>query len=363
MRPQARQRTCNGERERLSQVVAQERRQAGLAHAFTLCLTLTCRGLPLFVPTAMAALAAGSWRIFLMPIDTAKTVLQVEGNEGYRSLMRRIGRGELSAFYQGSLATAAAAALGHFPWFYVYTLLNEAIRAPAGWLGKLCRNAFIGFVASLVADTLTNVMRVVKTTKQATASLSSISYAQTVQIILAADGWNGLFGRGLSTRILTNGEQIRKTEVSEGKMMGGERNGLDGFGMCECDRAQDCCSLFHLSPSHLRGARIVLSCTTGLQSIVFTVVWRALSESAFFQSMIESQYEDDDGKRCLISNRKRFKIKDGVSYSYSFENSHSLHTDGAGDDGEASDGAERAHGVQESSREDAELIQRPSKSM
>lgn len=110
----------------------------------------------------MAALAAGSWRIFLMPIDTAKTVLQVEGNEGYRSLMRRIGRGELSAFYQGSLATAAAAALGHFPWFYVYTLLNEAIRAPAGWLGKLCRNAFIGFVASLVADTLTNVMRVMK---------------------------------------------------------------------------------------------------------------------------------------------------------------------------------------------------------
>lgn len=194
------------------------------------------RDLPIFFSTFVASIAAGAWRLVLMPIDTSKTVLQVEGNEGYRSLMRRISRGEFSAFYQGALATAAAAAFGHFPWFYVYGVLDEALRAPVGVLGKLCRNAFIGFMASAVSDALTNVIRVIKTTKQATASLSSISYMQTVQIILAADGWKGLFGRGLSTRILTN----------------------------------------------------------GLQSILFTVVWRALSESTYFKTMVEPNYEDDD---------------------------------------------------------------------
>ena len=164
------------------------------------------RDLPLFFSTVLASVAAGAWRLVLMPIDTSKTVLQVEGNEGFRSLMRRISRGEISAFYQGALATAAAAALGHFPWFYVYGVLDEALKAPIGVVGKLCRNAFIGFMASVVSDTLTNVIRVIKTTKQAAASLSSISYTQTVQIVLAADGWKGLFGRGLSTRILTNGK-------------------------------------------------------------------------------------------------------------------------------------------------------------
>ena len=191
------------------------------------------RGLPLFVSTAVASFAAGGWRIFLMPLDTAKTVLQVEGHEGFRSLLRRIGRGEVSALYQGAIATAVAATLGHFPWFYVHNFLSEAMRPARGAFGKLWRNAFIGFVASVVSDMLTNVVRVVKTIKQ--ASFSSISYAQTIQLVLAADGWRGLFGRGLSTRILTN----------------------------------------------------------GLQSMLFSVVWKALSESSLFKAL-EPTYEDDD---------------------------------------------------------------------
>ena len=72
--------------------------------------TIKNRGLPLIFSTILASFTAGAWRIFLMPIDTAKTVLQVEGKEGYRSLMRRIVRGEISALYQGAAATAIAAA-------------------------------------------------------------------------------------------------------------------------------------------------------------------------------------------------------------------------------------------------------------
>ncbi len=76
------------------------------------------RDLPLVAATAMAAVAAGCWRILLMPIDTAKTVSQVQGAEGFRALMRRVAlQGEISPLYQGAFATAVSAALGHFPWF------------------------------------------------------------------------------------------------------------------------------------------------------------------------------------------------------------------------------------------------------
>lgn len=89
------------------------------------------------------------------------------------------------------------------------------------------RNAFIGFASSIVSDTVANFMRVIKTTKQALATRgdeqdleyrrrrSSISsdqskratYAEAIAIILAADGWKGLFGRGLKTRIFANALQ------------------------------------------------------------------------------------------------------------------------------------------------------------
>jgi hypothetical protein len=34
-----------------------------------------------------------------------------------------------------------------------------------------------------------------------------ISYQDTVRMIIAKDGWSGLFGRGLQTRLLTNAIQ------------------------------------------------------------------------------------------------------------------------------------------------------------
>ena len=73
---------------------------------------------------------------------------------------------------------------------------------------KLLRNASIGFVASIVSDTIVNAFRVVKTTKQSlVAKHAVVSYGEVVAMILAADGWKGLFGRGLGTRYLTNAIQ------------------------------------------------------------------------------------------------------------------------------------------------------------
>jgi hypothetical protein len=84
-------------------------------------------------------------------------------------------------------------------------------------------------VSSIISDSVANFMRVIKTTKQALAargddedmeygrmksSLSNVghrakgaTYAEAIGVILAADGWKGLFGRGLKTRIFANALQ------------------------------------------------------------------------------------------------------------------------------------------------------------
>jgi hypothetical protein len=52
-----------------------------------------------------------------------------------------------------------------------------------------------------------DIRGVIKTTKQSLASKQSVGYVDAVRIILAADGFRGLFGRGLRTRILANALQ------------------------------------------------------------------------------------------------------------------------------------------------------------
>jgi hypothetical protein len=72
---------------------------------------------------------------------------------------------------------------------------------------KLLRNAGIGLVASMVSDTVVNAVRVVKTTKQSIGSKHAVSYGEIIRMVVAADGWRGLFGRGLRTRIFANALQ------------------------------------------------------------------------------------------------------------------------------------------------------------
>lgn len=64
--------------------------------------------LPLPLKTAAGSIAAGAWRIFLMPIDTSKTAMQVEGREGLERLVEKVTENGPSPLYQGALASAAA---------------------------------------------------------------------------------------------------------------------------------------------------------------------------------------------------------------------------------------------------------------
>lgn len=55
--------------------------------------------------TFVASIVVGAWRMLLMPIDTCKTVLQVDSAEGFRQLMRRVRAGKVGVLYQGMLSS------------------------------------------------------------------------------------------------------------------------------------------------------------------------------------------------------------------------------------------------------------------
>eukprot|EP01031_Cornospumella_fuschlensis_P045590 gene45590-55797_t len=62
--------------------------------------------LPVAAKTVAASIGAGIFRIGLMPVDTFKTTMQVEGKEGVQKLMAKFRVQGPSAFFQGALASA-----------------------------------------------------------------------------------------------------------------------------------------------------------------------------------------------------------------------------------------------------------------
>jgi len=161
--------------------------------------------LPVAVKTMCASGAAASFRLFLMPIDAWKTTKQVEGADGLKKLLAKTKK-HPTALWQGGLATMGATWVGHFPWFFTYNVLKKELpQFDFMPYGNLVRNASIGFTAAAVSDCCSNSLRVLKTTRQ--TSTEQVSYLDSAKSIIAKEGVGGLFGRGLKTRILTNGMQ------------------------------------------------------------------------------------------------------------------------------------------------------------
>ncbi|GBF98260.1 mitochondrial carrier protein [Raphidocelis subcapitata] len=143
----------------------------------------------------------------------------VEGATGLTSLGNKISKGGPQVLYHGALAASAATFVGHYPWFATYNTLDHYLPRPdadATLASKLLRSAFMGFwgggggvggrdAASLVSDTCSNSIRVVKTAKQTVTT--PMGYPEVVKMIIEKDGLGGLFGRGLRTKILANAVQ------------------------------------------------------------------------------------------------------------------------------------------------------------
>merc|ERR1719201_3152556 len=159
---------------------------------------------PAPVKTLFSSATASSMRAFLVPVDTVKTIMQVEGKDGIPKLMAKYKAGGPIVFFHGTGATLAASFVGHYPWFTTFNTLQATWPKYDDRASTLCRNAAIGFVASVSSDTVSNSLRVIKTVRQTNETMS---YQQIVSKIIEEDGIMGLFGRGLKTRIIANGMQ------------------------------------------------------------------------------------------------------------------------------------------------------------
>merc|ERR1712066_132963 len=160
--------------------------------------------LPTAAKTMAASASAAGFRCFLMPVDAWKTTKQVEGQDGLNKLIEKTKK-HPTALWQGAVATMSATWVGHYPWFYTNNQLRESLPQFDFTYGKYVRNACIGFASAAVSDTCSNSLRVLKTTRQ--TALEPISYMDSAKAIIEKEGYAGLFGRGLKTRILTNGIQ------------------------------------------------------------------------------------------------------------------------------------------------------------
>jgi len=161
--------------------------------------------LPITVKTGVASILAGCFRILLTPIDTLKTVMQVEGSKSRTILETKVKEKGFKTLYYGALASSTATMVGHYPWFVTFNYLDTYLPHSNHKLKQLSRNAFIGFLSSIVSDTCSNCFRVIKTYKQ--THQDTKDYLSITKEILRKDGWTGFLGRGLPIRWMTNGLQ------------------------------------------------------------------------------------------------------------------------------------------------------------
>jgi len=153
--------------------------------------------------TVAASAAAAGFRIFIMPIDTVKTTMQVTGK--FSAVVDKVKLVGPLALWNGALAAASATFVGHYPWFATYNFLSEKIPKQDTQLSELGRRAIIGFCSSAVSDTCSNSIRVIKVYKQSYPE--QITYMQCIRNVIQESGVKGLMFRGLETKILANGVQ------------------------------------------------------------------------------------------------------------------------------------------------------------
>ena len=162
--------------------------------------------IPIFIKTILASGTAGIIRIILTPIDTIKTMRQVEGKNAMNKLTKKIKENGFFSLYDGALANSALTIIGHYPWFLVHNYLDKYLPMyNNSIMFMLMRNAFIGFTSSCVSDIISNSIRVMKTSVQTEEGKKG--YKEIYEEIKKKEGIKGVFVRGLNTRLITNGIQ------------------------------------------------------------------------------------------------------------------------------------------------------------
>lgn len=92
--------------------------------------------------------------------------MQVGGQAGFPNLVAKIRTSGVGVLWHGALASSAASLIGHYPWFLTFNTLNARWPRYEDTVSNLGRSAVIGFTSSVVSDTVSNSVRVVKTVRQ-----------------------------------------------------------------------------------------------------------------------------------------------------------------------------------------------------
>ena len=162
--------------------------------------------IPIFIKTGIASGTSGIIRIILSPVDTLKTMQQVEGKNALKKLSKKIKENGFLSLYDGALANGLLNILGHYPWFLVHNYLDKYLPLyDNNIILRLMRNAFIGFASSCISDIISNSIRVLKTSIQ--TGEGKKGYKEIFEEIKKKEGIKEVFVRGLNTRLITNGIQ------------------------------------------------------------------------------------------------------------------------------------------------------------
>ena len=164
------------------------------------------RDAPMIVKASAAGVLAGTFRGLIMPLDTIKTMVQVEGGVRGRQMLRQkiAALGLRKALFAGGAGAGVAHAVAFVPWYTVHNLMQQRIpRVDVrrdGLAAYAGRSMAIGLVASAVSDSSSNALHVLKTIKQ--TSPGAMSYRQAAVLAIGNGGvLKGLFLRGLGTRL------------------------------------------------------------------------------------------------------------------------------------------------------------------
>lgn len=206
---------------------------------------------------------------------------QVDGRRGFDAVARHaFRRGNVRVLYTGAAAMALATFVGHYPWFATFNVLNRVYPKKESALYNSARLALIGFVASVVSDVSSNPIRVVKTTKQsAAATTRAVRPSRCVAFLrerarsrtrrrslgslaeVSASDVRGCFGSRAQAKTALKCEDRRNRQTTD------EDSYLNiVLNIAKQDGVQ---AFFTRGLS----TRILAN---GLQSIVFTVIWRLL---------------------------------------------------------------------------------------
>ena len=138
-------------------------------------------------------------------------MMQVHGADGLSNLQNKISKNGISALYGGALGASAATWVGHYPWFVTHNFLEaycirnrilDAHLQNQNPMRKNLRRALLGLMSSLVSDVCSNAIRVLKTYKQ--TSVEPIGYMEAAARIIEKDGITGLLFRGLTSKLTAN---------------------------------------------------------------------------------------------------------------------------------------------------------------